>query len=592
MTRAAALWPEARRAVGAPRRRSLAGAGAPHLRGAGRRRPPGRERARRISGSSAATPSRSSSVNCAELVPLLLAAEAVGIFAPINPALAAEHATELVRLAGARVIVAAGPGARPRRLGARPRRSRRRPGRARCWPCARPRRTDRRPRSRRSARRRSPTSTSGWPAPTRRRCRARRRRRPTSRATCTPAARPARPKLAARTHANEVANAWMITCPRSVPARQHLVRRAAAVPHKRAARDRARAAAQGPARGVGRTARLSRPCPVRELLEDRRALPDRGHVRSSDGLRRPRADPRRRGHLEPGAPDRRSGPAAARGARRVRGAYRRPALRGLRPHRGHVRERDQPPRRAAQRNGRSAAAIPGGARGRDRRDDRGVDIPARRRSRDDRPARAQRVRRLSRPRRVRDRAARGRQAPRRLARHRRSRSGRRGRLHRPRRPRQGPHHPRGAQHRSRHDRGRAAGAPGGRRPRLRSAGPTSTPARCRWRSSSLADGASVERGRARAPGRPTASPSAPPRPSTSRSSTRSRTPRSASPTSRSCGAGQRSTPPRTRWPGHRCTTSCTSDLVDGAIEILVPRSSDDETVHAALSSYAWSWRFV
>jgi fatty-acyl-CoA synthase len=49
------------------------------------------------------------SVNCAELVPLLLAAEAVGIFAPINPALAAEHATELVGLAGARVIVASGP---------------------------------------------------------------------------------------------------------------------------------------------------------------------------------------------------------------------------------------------------------------------------------------------------------------------------------------------------------------------------------------------------------------------------------------------------------------------------------------------------
>ena len=49
------------------------------------------------------------SVNCAELVPALLAAEAVGIAAPINPALSAEHATELVRLAGARVIVAAGP---------------------------------------------------------------------------------------------------------------------------------------------------------------------------------------------------------------------------------------------------------------------------------------------------------------------------------------------------------------------------------------------------------------------------------------------------------------------------------------------------
>jgi fatty-acyl-CoA synthase len=49
------------------------------------------------------------SVNCAELLPAMLAAEAVGIAAPINPSLSAEHATELVRLAGARVIVAAGP---------------------------------------------------------------------------------------------------------------------------------------------------------------------------------------------------------------------------------------------------------------------------------------------------------------------------------------------------------------------------------------------------------------------------------------------------------------------------------------------------
>ena len=49
------------------------------------------------------------SVNCAEMLPLLLAAEAVGIYAPINPGLTAEHATELVRLSGARVIVASGP---------------------------------------------------------------------------------------------------------------------------------------------------------------------------------------------------------------------------------------------------------------------------------------------------------------------------------------------------------------------------------------------------------------------------------------------------------------------------------------------------
>jgi fatty-acyl-CoA synthase len=49
------------------------------------------------------------SVNCAEMIAALLAAEAVGIVAPINPALAAEHAAELVRLSGATVLVAAAP---------------------------------------------------------------------------------------------------------------------------------------------------------------------------------------------------------------------------------------------------------------------------------------------------------------------------------------------------------------------------------------------------------------------------------------------------------------------------------------------------
>jgi fatty-acyl-CoA synthase len=49
------------------------------------------------------------SVNCAEMLPLLLAAEAVGIYAPINPGLTVEHAIELVRRSGAQVIVASGP---------------------------------------------------------------------------------------------------------------------------------------------------------------------------------------------------------------------------------------------------------------------------------------------------------------------------------------------------------------------------------------------------------------------------------------------------------------------------------------------------
>jgi fatty-acyl-CoA synthase len=49
------------------------------------------------------------SVNCAEMLPVLLAAEAVGIYAPINPSLASEDTTALLRLSGAKVIVASGP---------------------------------------------------------------------------------------------------------------------------------------------------------------------------------------------------------------------------------------------------------------------------------------------------------------------------------------------------------------------------------------------------------------------------------------------------------------------------------------------------
>jgi fatty-acyl-CoA synthase len=49
------------------------------------------------------------SVNCSDMITAVLAAEAVGIAAPVNPALAAGHAAELVRLSGAKVIVAAGP---------------------------------------------------------------------------------------------------------------------------------------------------------------------------------------------------------------------------------------------------------------------------------------------------------------------------------------------------------------------------------------------------------------------------------------------------------------------------------------------------
>ena len=61
------------------------------------------------------------SVNCAEMLSVLLAAEAVGIFAPINPGLSAEHATELVPARGRARDRRLGPGARARRMGARAR---------------------------------------------------------------------------------------------------------------------------------------------------------------------------------------------------------------------------------------------------------------------------------------------------------------------------------------------------------------------------------------------------------------------------------------------------------------------------------------
>ena len=121
--------------------------------------------------------------------------------------------------------------------------------------------------------------------------------------------------------------------------------------------DGAGAAAQGPARRLGRSARLPRRPAVRELLEDRRALPDRRDVRGPDGLRGARADSRRRRHLQPEAADRRCRAASARRARRVRGPDRRRAVRGLRADRGHVRQRASAgPARPAR--ARSASVCP------------------------------------------------------------------------------------------------------------------------------------------------------------------------------------------------------------------------------------------
>lgn len=151
------------------------------------------------------------SANCAEMLPLLLAAEAVGVFAPINPALAPEHVTQLVQLAGSKVIVASGPEL-DARVWARAREVAQRAG-ARVLLAMRP------------------TGSDGAPPPL----------QPldevhvaylgelmsqssgTGIAGSVPLAGDTAsfihtggttglPKLAARTHANEVTNAWMIGC--------------------------------------------------------------------------------------------------------------------------------------------------------------------------------------------------------------------------------------------------------------------------------------------------------------------------------------------------------------------------------------------
>jgi fatty-acyl-CoA synthase len=49
------------------------------------------------------------SPNCDELITALLAAQLAGIVTPVNPALARDHAAELIRRAGARVIITASP---------------------------------------------------------------------------------------------------------------------------------------------------------------------------------------------------------------------------------------------------------------------------------------------------------------------------------------------------------------------------------------------------------------------------------------------------------------------------------------------------
>ena len=464
------------------------------------------------------------SVNCQQLASVLLAAEAVGIAAPINPALSAEHAAAPRR---ARLPPASSsPPARSliRRRGTSRARSCHEPRRRRCWRCGR-------------------WLPVGDPPPL----------EPLDGATVAyledlaadapadglPAEPPVAsdlasylhtggttgtPKLAARTHANEVSNAWMIAG--ELPARRRGVI-FAALPlfHTNALLVTLMAPLMRGQHVVWAGPLGYRDAAaVRHLLEARRALPDRRHVRRADGVRGAGAGSRRRRRqlaatIRSSAP-RRCRPRSPRRSRRPSPASR--LCEGYGLTEGTCASARNFPALSAAGLGGAAAALPGDSRSAHRRDHGRVGA-ARRPARSGRSSSegpnvfagylAPGARRAG--------SASRRQDQGRLARHRRSRLRRRRRLRALGRPRQGPHHPRRSQHRSRGHRGRAARASGGQR------GGGGRRSRC-----ACGRGARCLRHR-RAPapaptrtscvrGPPTTSPSAPPHPNASRSSTPSR----------------------------------------------------------------------
>ena len=232
------------------------------------------------------------------MLPLLLAAEAVGIYAPINPGLTAEHATELVRRSGASVIVASGPELDPARVGTRARdRSQYRRASAAGAPPHGSGRAAARARAARRHRGRVPRRADGRELTT----------------AALPAAPPAAsdiasylhtggttgtPKLAARTHANEVANAWMMRAS-DILDQDSVIFAALPLFHTNALVVTVLAPLLKGQHVVWGGPLGYRDAPsVPELLEDRRALPHRLDVRRPDGLR----GPRRRSRSTPTSP--------------------------------------------------------------------------------------------------------------------------------------------------------------------------------------------------------------------------------------------------------------------------------------------------
>ncbi|MEJ8672440.1 AMP-binding protein [Streptomyces sp. MS1.AVA.1] len=132
------------------------------------------------------------SPNCDELVTALLAAQLAGIVTPVNPALAGDHVAELVRRAGARVVITASPELDPARSPPAPHS----PARAWWTTCS----SWAPPPTGRSPPRCPPWRTPSWPASATSRQTARATgssashpRPPTSPPSSTPAARPGRP---------------------------------------------------------------------------------------------------------------------------------------------------------------------------------------------------------------------------------------------------------------------------------------------------------------------------------------------------------------------------------------------------------------
>ena len=104
--------------------------------------------------------------------------------------------------------------------------------------------------------------------------------------------------------------------------RRRAARRAAPVPRQRADRHRHRPHVQRRPGGVAGPGGLPRQGTVRAVLADRRALPDRGDVRRPHRLRRPGPGPGRRRHQLAAAADRGRVPAALIGTRSIRPARR------------------------------------------------------------------------------------------------------------------------------------------------------------------------------------------------------------------------------------------------------------------------------